>query len=457
MVVDHSGYLQKSSGDFHKTTTTRYFEIRGSKLYYWARKPGKPSEEPINSIDLTDLRVTRDTVNNKSWTIQGERLRKSYTFTADNEEQRDIWIRKMTEVNPIHTEMLQTLDQSSEEDEAVTMYGGENCKVSLSDFEITATVGKGSFSRVYVAVEKATNKRYAIKEMKKEVIEREQMTDHIFAEKFILQKISHPFIVSLHYAFQTKRCLYLVMDFLAGGELFYHLGAVTTFDEWRAKFYCGEIALALGYLHAHDIIYRDLKPENAVLDKDGHVCLTDFGLAKMDVHDASNFTFCGTPEYLAPEFLLGKPHGKAVDWWSLGILLYEMLEGIPPFYSENLNVMYDKILCAELKFGVEGEEGNELPVISEEAQDLLRRLLDRDAATRLQDVEELKAHPFFRDIDWEKLVRREIDPPFHPSSNSLCNFDQEFTSLDPPAPLEDELEEGPTLCGFSFNGNAKAS
>ncbi|KEG13031.1 putative rac serine-threonine kinase, putative,protein kinase [Trypanosoma grayi] len=455
MAPDYAGYLQKAGGRFYTKNYTRYFELHGSMLYYWRDRPSNPNEEPIGSLDLTNIRSIEDERRPMSWTIEGDKLPKAYTFTADTAEQKETWIKKMMNLDPSHTAQLGTAEHSSEEEEeVVTVYTGERRKVSLDDFELKATIGRGSFSQVFLAREKSTDEVYAIKEMKKEVIERENMVEHIFAEKFILQKISHPFIVSLHYAFQTRNCLYLVLDFLSGGELFYHLGSVRVFDEYRAKFYCGELALAVAYLHSHDIIYRDLKPENAVLDKDGHVCLTDFGLAKMDISDASNFTFCGTPEYIAPEFLLGMPYGKAVDWWSLGILLYEMLEGIPPFYCDNVNAMYDQILSAELKFGNGGGGDDDMPAISEEAQDLLRRLLDRDPEKRLQDLEEFKKHPFFHDIDWDKLYRREIEPPFRPNSNALRNFDQEFTSLEPRVTHQDEDGgEHTNVAGFTFDGN----
>ncbi|AAZ11787.1 rac serine-threonine kinase, putative [Trypanosoma equiperdum] len=456
MTIDYSGFLDEPSGASSEVTASRYFEIRGSILYCWTYKPENPGDKPLSSIDLTDVHITRDEADRRSWSVQGGKLRKPHMFTAENEEEREVWIEKMAHPNPANTEILRTLEQTSDGDDTAPLCSGGSNRVSLNDFQFAAKIGKGSFSSVYAATEKATGKTYAIKKMEKEVIERYNMIDNISAERLILQKIDHPFIVSLHYAFQTKGSLYLVMDFLSGGELFFHLESVSVFDEWRAKFYCGEIALALGYLHAQDIIYRDLKPENAVLDADGHVCLTDFGLAKMDVRDACNFTFCGTPEYIAPEFLLGKPHGKAVDWWSLGILLYEMLEGIPPFYSENVSAMYDKILSSELQFG-DGEGGsNNMPQISEEAQDLLRRLLDRNPDTRLQDVEELKGHPFFRDLDWEKLFRREIEPPFRPDGNALSNFDQEFTSADPPmVQPDDEVVEDKSICGFTFNGRSR--
>ncbi|KAH9579780.1 Protein kinase domain [Trypanosoma melophagium] len=456
MAPDYSGYLQKAGGKFYKKNQTRYFELRGVMLYYWKTRPSKPNETPIGSIDLTNVRCIDET-EPRSWTIKGKDLPKTYTFTADSEQQKQMWVKKMTNVNLANTERLKTSCHSSDEDEAVAVYTGGKPKISIDDFELIATIGEGTFGRVYQAREKGTDNIFAIKEMRKEVVERENMVEHISAEKVILQNISHPFIVSLHYAFQTSSCLYLVLEFLSGGELFYHLGNVRVFDEYRAKFYCGEIALAIGYLHSRNIIYRDLKPENAVLDKDGHVCLTDFGLAKMDVSDACNFTFCGTPEYLAPEFLRAVPHGKAVDWWSLGIMLYEMLEGIPPFYSENTSTVYEQILTAELKFGIASDDEADLPEISGEAQDLLRRLLDRDPETRLQDLEEFKRHPFFHDIDWDKLSRREIVPPFRPSGNVLCNFDRMFTSLEPQVSRHyDDDGEHANIAGFTFDGSMRA-
>ncbi|KAF5226715.1 putative rac serine-threonine kinase [Trypanosoma cruzi] len=453
MSVEYSGYLQKTGGKFYKKNQTRYFELRGPVLCYWKRRPSGPHVSPTGTIDLTNTRLVENPKDPRSWTIEGDHLSKTFTLTADTEEQREAWVREMSKVKPKNREQPSTAVQSSGDVHAVTLYTGGRHKVSLDDFELKATIGAGSFSNVFVAREKSTDKVYAIKEMGKELIQQHNMLSNIAAEKHILQTISHPFIVSLHYAFETKKCLYLVLDFLPGGELFFHLAKEKVFDEYRAKFYCGEIALAIGYLHSLDIIFRDLKPENIVLDEDGHACLTDFGLAKMNVSNASNFTFCGTTEYIAPEFLLGQPHGRAVDWWALGILLYEMIEGIPPFFNENSNEMYEEILKGELKFGEVGGEESGLPVISENAKALLRRLLDRNPQTRLQDLEEFKKHPFFEDIDWEKLSRREIQPPFRPSSNILCNFDEDFTSKEPRAGFQEEDggEHGNIAC-FSFDG-----
>lgn len=219
------------------------------------------------------------------------------------------------------------------------------------------------------------------------------------------------------------------MDFVNGGELFYHLRINKRFPEKRAKIYAAEIFLALDHLHKHNIIYRDLKPENILIDKEGHIKLTDFGLAKVlaDQDDRAH-TFCGTPEYLAPEVLLQKGHGFEVDWWSFGTTLYEMLVGIPPFYSTNVQEMYDKILNAELVIPER--------FASVEAQDILARLLERDPKKRLgsKSSDEIRNHPFFADINWDDLYNKRITPPWVPNIKDDADtryFDEEFTTMDP--------------------------
>ncbi len=321
-------------------------------------------------------------------------------------------------------------------------------KIGLDDFGVVCVLGKGAFGKVYLVEKKATKEQFAMKEMDKHVLVREKLMENILAEKAILQKIKHPFIVRLHFAFQTEHKLYLVMDLLAGGELFFHLDKAPDykFEESRVKFYTAQIGLAIGHLHSLDIIYRDLKPENCVLDKDGNVVLTDFGLAKANVSKANADTFCGTPAYLAPEFLCGESHGKAVDWWGLGILMYEMLHGGPPFFDDNIMTLYDLILTKEIEY----DEG-----ISPEAKDLLSKLLVRESSKRLQNVDEFKAHPFFADIDWVKLYNKQIPPPFKPDVNPINNFDSEFTSMKPH--FETETDAGTShrqVNNFTYNGDA---
>jgi len=216
------------------------------------------------------------------------------------------------------------------------------------------------------------------------------------------------------------------MDFINGGELFHHLSKERRFDENRAKFYASEILLGLSYLHSKGVIYRDLKPENLLLDFQGHIVITDFGLSKEGLVDptSTTSTFCGTPEFLAPEVIKGMEYTKNVDWWSLGILLCEMMTGIPPFYSKSEEIMYDRIV----------NENIEIPdYFSQDAKDLITKLCDRNSQTRLQDPEIIKAHPFFNGIDWGKLIRKEITPPFIPnvqSPDDVGNIDPDFLEED---------------------------
>ena len=239
-----------------------------------------------------------------------------------------------------------------EEEEENNEVAQKKKTISLEAFQIIRVVGKGSFGKVFLVREKATSTLYAMKVLKKEYIIRKNQVEHTKTERSVLGYVHHPFIVGLNMAFQTADKLFFVLDYCSGGELFFHLGKVGRFPEVRARFYAAQIILALEYVHSLDIIYRDLKPENVLLDSKGNVRLTDFGLSKEGVSDHSTGanSFCGTPEYIAPEVLLRQGHGRAVDWWSTGALLYEMLCGLPPFYSRNREAMFEKIMRADLNF-----------------------------------------------------------------------------------------------------------
>lgn len=321
-------------------------------------------------------------------------------------------------------------------DQVLFTRNGSEKKVTKDDFELLTVIGKGSFGKVMQVKKKDDGKIYAMKVLRKEAIIARKQVAHTRAEKSILQKIQHPFIVSLHYAFQTKDKLYMILDYVNGGELFFHLKKEGRFNENRVKFYAAEITLAMDHLHQLGIVYRDLKPENILLDSDGHICITDFGLSKEINVQEGTHTFCGTPEYLAPEVLKGLGHGIAVDWWSLGTLIYEMLTGLPPFYSQNINIMYQKILNGELRFPT---------YVSQEAKSLLEGLLTRDVDKRLGSGSDggknVKNHPFFRDIDWERLEKRDIEPPWKPkvkSETDTSQIDTVFTGERP----QDSLVEG---------------
>ncbi|GAB1524960.1 Serine/threonine-protein kinase [Rhizoctonia solani] len=299
------------------------------------------------------------------------------------------------------------------------------------DFEFLKLIGRGTFGRVFQVRKKDTKRIYAMKVLSKKEIVAKKEVAHTIGERKILQRsLESPFLVGLKFSFQTDTELYLVTDFKSGGELFWHLQRETRFSEERARFYIAELVLALEHLHKYDIVYRDLKPENILLDATGHVALCDFGLSKPDLPSGQlTNTFCGTTEYLAPEVLLDD-HGysKLVDFWSLGVLLFEMCCGWSPFYAEDTQQMYKNICFGKIRFprGVIGEDGKQF----------VKGLLNRNPKHRLgahRDAEELKEHPFFKNIDWVALAQKQVPPPFKPSvesDESTACFDPEFTSAD---------------------------
>lgn len=263
---------------------------------------------------------------------------------------------------------------------------------------------------------------YAIKRINKRFIRQEGKVHQVMREKQILMKISHPFIVNLYWGFQTAHDLYLVMDFCPGGELFFHLHNLGRLSEDQARFYFCEVLLALEYLHSLCIVYRDLKPENVLLDIDGHIRITDFGLSKeFSGHRERTYSFCGSPEYMSPEVITKRGHGREVDFYSLGAFLYEMLTGLPPFYHTNRQENFSRILNGELQIP---------SYLSRSAGYLLRSLLQKDSTLRmgtLRGTEEVKTHSWLSQVNWDKVYSKEMDPPFRPNTTS-SNFDDEYTT-----------------------------
>eukprot|EP00747_Dinoflagellata_sp_TGD_P196463 gnl/TRDRNA2_/TRDRNA2_66575_c0_seq1.p1 gnl/TRDRNA2_/TRDRNA2_66575_c0~~gnl/TRDRNA2_/TRDRNA2_66575_c0_seq1.p1 ORF type:complete len:365 (+),score=64.89 gnl/TRDRNA2_/TRDRNA2_66575_c0_seq1:63-1097(+) len=325
---------------------------------------------------------------------------------------------------------------------------------NLDDFILLKVIGKGSYGKVMLVRHKGEGNVYAMKMLRKENVVKRNQVEHTKTERNVLETVSHPFIVSLAYAFQTPKKLYLVLEYCPGGELFFHLSRAGRFAEGKSRFYASEILLSIEYLHRLNIIYRDLKPENILLDGDGHVKLTDFGLSKEGIPD--NFSaksMCGTPEYLAPEILDKRGHGKAVDWYSLGALMYEMLTGLPPYYTRDRDKLFERIRRGELAYP---------SYISPVAKSLLESLLTNNPSQRIGggsgDGDEVKAHPFFAGIDWTAILQRRVTPPFKPAiskAGDIKYFDREF--VDMPA-VNSEVHDGNTLRdnhhfeGFTYEG-----
>jgi hypothetical protein len=311
--------------------------------------------------------------------------------------------------------MLDSINKSNIEDQTLAenihnklnLNSIEEEIVTPSSFVCLALLGKGSFGEVFLVQKINTKEKFAMKVLRKERIMGQNLLKYALAERNVLSLSHHPFIVKLNYAFQTSTKLFLILEYCPNGDLAKHLMLEKRFSEPRAKFYICEVLLALENLHQRDIIFRDLKPDNVVLDKDGHCKLTDFGLSKEGVNE-NQFaqSFCGSIAYLAPEMLKKKGHGKAVDWYLLGVLFYEMLIGITPYFTGRKEDIFHNIEFGELK----------IPnFVSPEAAEILRRLLERDPNKRLggsiKDAQEIKEHPYFKDVDWDKVYNKQIRPP----------------------------------------------
>ncbi|KUF93265.1 Myotubularin protein [Phytophthora nicotianae] len=314
--------------------------------------------------------------------------------------------------------------------------------LTIDDFDLLRVVGRGAFGKVMLVRRKVpqqqkgarllsprtmmamgmtpqqiagatggeSGKVYAMKVIKKAAVFAKNQVEHTKTERRILQGVDHPFMVKLRYAFQNEAKLYFVMDFYNGGTLHFHLRRAMHFDEVRTRFYAAQLVLAISHLHTYNIVYRDLKPENILLDDQGFIALTDFGLSHdhFDSKDGMQ-TFCGTPEYIAPELIRRVPYGKAVDYWSMGVLIFEMLAGYTPFYHANRKRNFQNIVKLPLRFPSE---------FSDDARSLLRGLICRNPAKRLGSgpcgAQEIMDHPFFAEVDWEKLYKRDVPVPFKP-------------------------------------------
>eukprot|EP01006_Ploeotia_vitrea_P028691 TRINITY_DN61331_c0_g1_i1.p1 TRINITY_DN61331_c0_g1~~TRINITY_DN61331_c0_g1_i1.p1 ORF type:complete len:474 (-),score=58.18 TRINITY_DN61331_c0_g1_i1:1184-2581(-) len=394
----------------------RYCILHENQMQFYPEKPKSDTVAPQGVIDLYKV-VVSDLAGLK-FSLGGEHLAKTHTFEASTPAQKDEWLKHLR--------------------------GQKKHEVSIADFRLLCFIGEGGWGKVYKVEAKESKKIFAMKVIEKRKLQLVSDIECTMSEKFFLQEFDHPFIVHLHYTFQTTDKLFLIMDYLAGGDAYYLLMQNDSFSEDVVRQWTAEIAMALEYLHKNNVIYRDLKPENCVLDHQGYMVLTDFGLSKR-AEGGRRKTKVGTPDYMPPEMVMGKEYTAAADYWSLGCFTYEMIVGNHPFQTGEGAVPEWKVLNDDPEFPEE---------MSEEAKELITRMLEKDPDKRLQKLEEIRAFKWFAELDWDKLYSKDVEPIFLPNPNDEENFDPEYTQQ---RPILRPTEPGEDFADFAWDAEADAT
>ena len=410
--------------------TAEFQENNMEYLFFGGELDNTNKNNNISNNNININNVNNDINNDKNYDVD-----KNINFNINNNiisninnSSNNSLNQKINTLNFVNN-IKSSHNNRTEKNESATIFSkNKNIKkVTLNDFKILKVLGRGTFGKVCLVQYKLTNKKYAMKIMKKNIILEHDQVSHTLLEKNILQNLNYQFLVGMDFCFQTQERIYFVMNFIRGGELFNHLRNCKFFPEETAKFYSAIIGLSLEYLHTHGIAYRDIKPDNILIDDDGYLKLVDFGMAKMLKDKEKAFSLCGTPEYFAPEIITREGHNKNADWWSYGILLYEMLYGISPFYSKNTEKMFELITKSEIKFPKKIE-------VSENAKDLISKLLIKNQDLRLGSIdgfEDIKKHSFFKGFDFKLLEEKKLEAPYIPTlkgSMDVTNFDSKYTS-----------------------------
>uniref|UniRef100_A0A8C6SGD2 non-specific serine/threonine protein kinase n=1 Tax=Neogobius melanostomus TaxID=47308 RepID=A0A8C6SGD2_9GOBI len=452
VTIVREGWLQKR-GEYIKNWRPRYFLLKtdGSFIGYKEKPQDADLPYPLNNFSVAKCQLMKTErpkpntfiIRCLQWTTVIER-----TFHVDTPDERDEWTEAIQmvadklqrqEEERIQCSPMSNIDNMVEEEMDISTT--HHKRKTMSDFDYLKLLGKGTFGKVILVREKASGKYYAMKILKKEVIIAKDEVAHTLTESRVLKNTRHPFLT-----------------------LFFHLSRERVFSEERTRFYGAEIVSALDYLHSAKIVYRDLKLENLMLDKDGHIKITDFGLCKEGITDAATMkTFCGTPEYLAPEVLEDNDYGRAVDWWGLGVVTYEMMCGRLPFYNQDHEKLFELILMEDIKFP---------RTLSSDAKSLLSGLLIKDPNKRLgggpDDAKEIMRHSFFTGIDWQDVYDKKLVPPFKPQVTSETDtryFDEEFTAqtitITPPEKFDEDgmdcldNERRPHFPQFSYSASGR--
>jgi serine/threonine protein kinase len=432
----------KMGGPLLKNWKRRYFVVDSTKMevsYYVEAADHVSRKDPQGKFSLLNYVVSADAIKENSFKLSGLGCR-THFMQAESPQEQQQWINKLRQL--LQTTSTSQLAVVDEDHEVEDFSGGgprPGGKVSMEDFEMKKVIGRGAFGKVMLVQKKSDGQLYAMKILSKDMILRTKQVKRAYSENQVLRKIDHPYLVGMKYAFQTETKLCLVLDFVNGGDMFGHLQQVKRFSVDQVRLYAAEMVLAFEHLHSLNIVYRDLKPENILICFDGHLKLTDFGLVKESmVTDSKTSSFCGTPEYLAPEVIAGDKknpsrYGKDVDWWALGILMFEMLTGRSPFFHDELLSMYNMIMHQPLE--VQLGKIKSFIEIPPELEAILHAFLAKEPRERLgfgpEDAKPIKAHAFFASINWALLERREIPSPYKPkvkNAMDTSNFDEQFTS-----------------------------
>ena len=397
---------------FYQENTKSNFKIcesndKSLKKYVTGKKEKKKNRENSKMSELLLIDTPSFLQNNKKLYNDNEIDKRLNKLTPNNNNNINDTTNKKT--------WLKTIFSKNKTIKSVT----------LEDFEIKKVLGKGSYGKVCLVQYKPTKEFFAMKSLKKDISLDYEQEESAIIEKTILQSLEHPFLVGMIFCFQTEEKIYFIMPYVKGGELFQHLRQMKTFPENEVKFYAACVGLAIDYLHKNNIIYRDLKLENILIDEDGYIKLIDFDLAKIVEKDEKAMSFCGTPEFLAPEVITREGYCLSSDWWSYGILVYEMLCGFPPFYSENTSDMFELILNSNLRFP-------KRVVLEDVTKDFVSKLLIKNQNLRLGakgGFDEIKIHDFFKGFNFDDLLRKKIVAPFLPKVSNVFdvnNFDNEY-------------------------------